>query len=166
MHAPREDSQPWYKQFWPWFLISIPAGTVVAAMITLSLAIDSNDGLVRDEYYKEGLAIHKDAAQVDSARGLGITAQLQLDPSGGQVLVQLNDAAIGTVEQLTLSVNHPTRPNRDQQVLLKRTTPGHYVGELAGLEDANWKLSVSPPSGPWRITGRLAVPQQHSAALE
>jgi len=166
MHAPREDTQPWYKQFWPWFLISLPACTIVAAMVTINLAIDTSDGLVKDDYYKEGLAIHKDAAQVQSARELGVTAQLQLDASRGRVVVQLNDAAIGSVEQLTLSVDHPTRPFRDQQVQLSRTDPGRYVGELVDLEDANWKLSLAPPAGPWRISGRLAVPQQHSTALE
>jgi FixH len=32
---------PWFKQFWPWFLISLPGTVVIASMITLSIAIDS-----------------------------------------------------------------------------------------------------------------------------
>jgi hypothetical protein len=32
---------PWYKQFWPWFLISLPAAVVVASMFTIKIAIDS-----------------------------------------------------------------------------------------------------------------------------
>jgi hypothetical protein len=31
----------WYKQFWPWFLISLPASVVVASMFTISIAIDN-----------------------------------------------------------------------------------------------------------------------------
>ncbi len=28
---------PWYKQFWPWFLIALPASVVVASLITVTL---------------------------------------------------------------------------------------------------------------------------------
>ena len=52
------DTLPWYRQFWPWVLISIPATTVVACMVMISLAVMSDDGLVSDNYYREGLAIN------------------------------------------------------------------------------------------------------------
>ncbi|WP_174564729.1 FixH family protein, partial [Solemya elarraichensis gill symbiont] len=51
----QETVKPWYRQFWPWFIISIPAGTVVAAFITIYIAVDGADPLVTDDYYKEGL---------------------------------------------------------------------------------------------------------------
>ena len=35
------DTKPWYKQFWPWFLMSLPASVVVASMITIGIAIDN-----------------------------------------------------------------------------------------------------------------------------
>ena len=40
---------PWYKQFWPWFIIALPASAVVASFITLWLAISHPDQLVVDE---------------------------------------------------------------------------------------------------------------------
>jgi len=46
--APGQDV-PWYKQFWPWFIIALPASAVVAGFITLWLAISSPDYLVVDE---------------------------------------------------------------------------------------------------------------------
>tara|TARA_R110002072_G_scaffold24747_4_gene83712 strand:- start:11289 stop:11489 length:201 start_codon:yes stop_codon:yes gene_type:complete len=33
------DTKPWYKQFWPWFLISLPSSVVIASIITISLAV-------------------------------------------------------------------------------------------------------------------------------
>jgi hypothetical protein len=154
MHAPREDSQPWYRQFWPWFLISIPAGTVVAAMFTINLAVVSSDGLVNDDYYKEGLAIHMDADRVKKAQQLGLSGQLAHERASGRVEVRLNEAA-GNVLQLTLF--HPTRANRDQQVALQHAGDGRYVGRLAMLEPANWRVSVQPPASDWRISGRLSI---------
>ena len=43
---------PWYKQFWPWFIIALPASVVVASFFTLWLALSNPDPLVieGDEY--------------------------------------------------------------------------------------------------------------------
>lgn len=40
---------PWYKQFWPWFIIALPASVVVASFFTLWLAISNPDPLVVDD---------------------------------------------------------------------------------------------------------------------
>jgi len=40
---------PWYKQFWPWFIIALPASVVIASFFTLWLAISNPDQLVVDE---------------------------------------------------------------------------------------------------------------------
>lgn len=43
---------PWYKQFWPWFIIALPASAVIASFISLWLAISNPDHLIvtEDEY--------------------------------------------------------------------------------------------------------------------
>jgi len=44
---------PWYKQFWPWFIIALPASAVIASFITLYLAVSRPDHMVvDDEEYK------------------------------------------------------------------------------------------------------------------
>jgi len=40
---------PWYKQFWPWFIIALPATAVIASFITLYLAISRPDYIVVDD---------------------------------------------------------------------------------------------------------------------
>ena len=42
------DTKPWYRQFWPWLLISIPLLTVIAGIITLMIALKHPDQLVVD----------------------------------------------------------------------------------------------------------------------
>jgi hypothetical protein len=32
------ENRPWYVQFWPWFLILLPAAAVVASIVTLIIA--------------------------------------------------------------------------------------------------------------------------------
>ena len=166
MRRPREDTLPWYRQFWPWFLISLPGAVVLASMLTIYLAVDSDDGLVKDDYYKQGLAIHVDAARVETARRLGIEARLTYREQSGAVVLELNDAAVGDLDRLVLTLFHPTRAHRDQSVELVREAPARYRGATEPLESANWRLSVGPPSGQWRISGRLGIPQRTTAELQ
>jgi hypothetical protein len=53
-HASRAPEQliPWYRQFWPWFIIALPAAAVIASFVSLWLAVTHPDPLVvtEDEY--------------------------------------------------------------------------------------------------------------------
>lgn len=39
----RVDDKPWYKQFWPWFIIALPLSSVIASFTVLWLAITKPD---------------------------------------------------------------------------------------------------------------------------
>ena len=49
MNLATGEGVPWYRQFWPWFIIALPASAVVASFFTLWLAISNPDQLVVDE---------------------------------------------------------------------------------------------------------------------
>ena len=52
---PREDSEPWYRQFWPWFIFSLPAAVVVAGITTVVIANRGADDLaLRDSHSGAG----------------------------------------------------------------------------------------------------------------
>ena len=59
MSITMNDVTPWYKQFWPWFLMALPATAVVGGIITIVIAMTNPDGLVQDDYYKAGLGINR-----------------------------------------------------------------------------------------------------------
>lgn len=46
--ANEEMSEPWYRNFWVWLLISIPGLTIVGCALTIFLAISNPDHLVED----------------------------------------------------------------------------------------------------------------------
>ncbi|MFT3930203.1 MAG: FixH family protein [Spongiibacteraceae bacterium] len=51
---------PWYKQFWPWFLIVLPSAVVIASIVTLNIAFKYADEPVTGDYEKHGLTVlHK-----------------------------------------------------------------------------------------------------------
>jgi hypothetical protein len=40
---------PWYRQFWPWFLIALPASAVIASLYSLYLAVTHPDPVIIDQ---------------------------------------------------------------------------------------------------------------------
>ncbi len=153
------DSKPWYRQFWPWLLISLPLTSVVAGVTTLFIAMDDPDGLVADDYYKAGLAINRTLERQGEARRMGIGARGQLDLTTGDVLLSV-DGLTTSPGPLTLRLAHATRSTHDQQIEL-RPVPGggnRFAGQLSDrLRQGAWTLFLEPAAGTWRVTGRTLV---------
>lgn len=166
MHAdrPREDTAPWYRQFWPWFIIALPASAVVAGLTTLYIATINRDTLVEDDYYKEGLAINEDLARARRATELGITAELTYDARTGEVVLATTGVPDET-RQLTLRFVHPTLAERDVTALVVRAADGRYRTQLAPLAAANWHVQLQPDAADWRLETRLALPGSGQASL-
>jgi hypothetical protein len=72
LKTPTGDIEPWYKQFWPWFIIALPASVVVASFFTLWLAVTNPDHLVVDEdEYRQIKGELKAQAPATESRGNG-----------------------------------------------------------------------------------------------
>jgi len=55
-----ETNKPWFKQLWPWLLISGPAVAVIGCVITIYLAVNLySDKSVRDGVVKRGLKVEQ-----------------------------------------------------------------------------------------------------------
>lgn len=148
----QSDTQPWYKEPWPWLLMAGPFVVVVAGFITAWLAIRSNDGLVADDYYKQGLAINQRLQRDQKAGELGIQAQVLR--SGAQMrvmMVGVGQAALP--EKLTLRLSHPTRAGMDQVVDLVAEGHGLFNGKLSTDISGRWHVVLEDSSGQWRLHG-------------
>jgi hypothetical protein len=151
------DTRPWYRQFWPWFLILLPAASVVGGITTLLISMRDPDGLVADDYYKAGLAINRVIAREEAARRLGVTARGRLDAGTGDLLLEVQGQSL-PADGLALRLAHATRSQHDQILALRRVSPGRYAAQLAEpLRPGAWTLVLEPGDGTWRVTGRVAV---------
>lgn len=139
-------TRPWYRQLWPWLLISGPAAVLAAGAATLWLAISSADGLVAEDYYKQGLAINKRLAREDEARRLGIAASVSLSPA--RIRVELQG---GMPEVLFVHLAHATRAGYDVRLRLTPVAPGAYEAALDPLPRGRWHVVIEDPRGTWRI---------------
>lgn len=70
-HPTPDEILPWYKQFWPWFIIALPASVVVASFVTLWLALSNPDPLVveDDEYQRLSGALKAQAPARETEQG-------------------------------------------------------------------------------------------------
>ena len=159
MKANGARAQPWYREPWPWILMAGPATVVVASLFTAWLAVRSDDGLVVDDYYKQGLAINKTLARSEAAARLGIKAEVTL--VDGRVRVLLGAARNGV---LTLQLVHPTRAGMDQKVKLNMVGPGVYEGRLQPLRAGRWHVVLE--QGDWRLAGDWTLPATDALTLD
>ena len=150
--------QPWYREPWPWILMAAPATAVVAGLITFWLAVRSEDGLVIDDYYKEGLAINETLGRAETAARLGLTAELRLERD--RVHVRLAGAGQGAP---TLRFAHPTRSGMDQRVKLTPVGPGTFEARIGQLEAGRWHVVLEQKD--WRLAGDWVLPGTGSLTL-
>lgn len=160
-----QDPRPWYRQFWPWFLISFPATAVVFGLLTLFFAIKTQDGLVEDDYYKSGLVVNKDLSRDRRASELGVSARLDMNLARHRVSVTLEGRETGKLPALQLSLVHPTRSHHDISAVLSRGPDGRFTGSIAELPPGRWHVQIEPPATAWRLTGRISVPAEHQVSL-
>lgn len=139
-------TRPWYRQLWPWLLISGPLGVLIAGAITLWLAFDGADGVVADDYYKQGLAINRRLAREDEARSQGIDATVAW--ADGRIRVRLTGAA---PQAVFVHLAHATRAGHDVRLRLTRGASGDYEAPLEPLPRGHWRIVIEDPRGAWRI---------------
>ena len=137
---------PWYRQRWPWLLMSGPAAVLVAGAITTWIAFASADGLVAEDYYKQGMAINRLLAREERARALGISATLEL--AGERIAVDLRGES---PDALFVHRAHATRAGHDQRLRLAPSAPGRYEAALPSLPPGRWRIVIEDPRATWRI---------------
>ncbi len=149
---------PWYRQGWPWFLIALPATAVVASIITLVIAVQTFDGMVVDDYYKEGRAIVQTIERSERAAKLGLAARLQVRSES--LIVELTAAEQESLPaQIVLTVAHPTRGGQDQ-VLVLSGRGGVFQGALAPLSTGRWLFQIEDAARNWRMNGAAYLPTE------
>ena len=161
-----EAPQPWYRHPWPWILMVGPFVVVVAGVITAYLAVRSNDGLVDDDYYKQGLAVNQMTARDQNAVKLGLQAEVMLNVEGEKVRVLLRgkpDAVLP--EMLKLRAVHPTRAGVDQVVILRSDGAGSYSGRFSVPLKGRWHIALEDEKSDWRLTGDWNIEKNASLRL-
>ncbi|MCF1427648.1 MAG: FixH family protein [Shewanella sp.] len=152
--------QPWYKQFWPWFLITLPLCAVIASLATMKIAVDNKDALVAEEYYKEGKAINMELRENKYAKQLGM--QFSLDITDNMLsFTQHGGPAYHAA--LNVQLYHPTLAEKDIKLMATADASGVYRVALDKPISGNWDVRLESYDRQWRLHKRLDLksPSQH-----
>lgn len=160
----KTDFVPWYKQGWPWFLIAIPATSVVVGFAFLTVSIKTWDGLVVDDYYKEGRAIVQTIGRSEHAKELGLSAQMKIRPDSLRIdLSALKPENLP--ESIRLLISHPTRGGSDQELLLSGPG-GVFEGAISPLSKGRWLFLIEDESRSWRMNGAAYLPTETDIRID
>jgi hypothetical protein len=163
-------SKPWYKNLWPWLLMLGPVLVIVAGAATIWLAVASDDGLVADDYYRQGLAINQEIARAERAQALGIAATIDIGRDGSMRVVVQSEGGDAEAHppSVRVVIAHPTRAGSDVRATLVGTPGGFYAGRLASppagrarviVESETWRLPALEIDGPVQSARLEAAPR-------
>lgn len=155
--------RPWYKQFWVWFVIAIPALAVIFSLQFVYIAVTHRDPVVRDDWYEDGKTINQSFARDDAALNLGLAADVRFDTETGEVLLKLTSAKTVSAASLDLHFVHATQKERDQSLVLHRLTGNEYRGQL--VRPLNGAFQIELSTADWRLTGSRRLPDGEGFSL-
>ncbi len=156
-----QDKRPWYMHRWPWILMAGPAVVVVAGIVTAWIAMTTSDGLVADDYYKQGLAVNQMLARNDAAAAMQLEARLRL--ADGRIELRLTSRARAPLPpRVRVMLAHPTRSGLDQRLTLAGEG-GIYAGSPAALGAGRWQVVIEDEAGTWRMGGSVQLPDKPEA---
>jgi hypothetical protein len=137
----------WYREPWPWLLMAGPIAVVIASLATAWLAIVSDDGVVAQDYYKQGLLVNQRVKRAAPAPARPLGATIDVVP-GGEVRVRIEGLAEAP-RNLRLKFARPHTATREQIVSLEPGAGGDYVGVLAEQASGRWVVTLE--SEAWRL---------------
>lgn len=170
MSSPLLDSgekiTPWYKQFWPWFLLGLLFSSIIVSSTFAVLSIRTADGMVvQEDYYEHGKAINMVFAKQERARELNLSAELRLDPLTSDIVIDL--AGDTHPDTLYLDFIFPTEDDRDQSFVLEHVRDGRYITQGPDNMRYRWYIQLQPErqEADWRLVGEATFPDENSVAL-
>jgi uncharacterized protein len=147
----------WFKEAYVWLLISFPLAAVIAGVITITLAIQSDDGLVVDDYYKQGLAINRKLERDRKASDYQLSANLQYARDNEKVRLILNgNSAFTYPDELRLSFLNASRAGEDKEIVLMRNNDNTFTASNPELNRGNWHVLIEDDE--WRLLIVLNIP--------
>ncbi len=159
-----KQSVRWYRVPFVWLLVAFPLTAVVAGFVTLGLAIQSDDGVVEDDYYRKGKEINRVLARDVAAARLGLESTLEFNAAQREFALRLRAKPDTKLPQaVEIRFLHATRAGLDKSLIVPRNGDGSYRAPLPELAPGHWNVQLAAHD--WRLTGSLYVPGEAKLVL-
>ncbi|MBD0785680.1 FixH family protein [Vibrio sp. Y2-5] len=155
--------KPWYKQFWPWFLIILPLTVVVWTIVTVIVFSNNSVSLVTEDYYKKGKGINVDLSKIHIAKDLGLNATVS--SQGNEIIIQFNKGKLDHYPAIQAMFAHRTLADRDFSQLITADAKGNYKITRDEEMQGPWFIELTPHNGEWLVQGRVTFPSASPTQL-
>ena len=141
-----------------WLVVGIPLATVLASILTVTLAFQGAEPELPVHFAREGAPLALDQQRAQRAQQLGVRIDLNLAASGHIVArIATSHSGIREPNSLTLRMTHATRAELDREVRLTRGEDGAFHARDAAVPAGAWLLQVDS-SDAWRVRSRASLP--------
>jgi len=160
-----DNSKPWHKHPLVWMMIAIPSSAVFMGVIMIWLAVDTDDGLVADDYYKQGLEINRVIVRDKKAAELGLSAVIEFDNQDKVINLRFDKGEMAMYPvTLQLRFQHATRANSDVTVIMNHGIDNQYIGNIKEtLSEGVWYFQLVDED--WKISARSRVQARNTIQL-
>lgn len=155
---------PWYRQPWLWFLLIFPGAAIVWCTIAITIALNSQNSMVTDDYSKEGRGINMELARDEAAKDLGVSAEMAFKEREINLTVGTSDGQ-ADYPYMILNLYHPTLAGRDQTIQFRAIGNGEYVANLNQPIEGRWYFDLRGPDNDWRLKGESSLPSDQPLSL-
>lgn len=159
------DDSPWYQQFWLWFVLTPLFVVIAASFHLLYLAISTNDGVVVDNYYRDGKGYVLRGEEDAFARAANLAAKL--DWGEQRVRVNLAGQLTPLPERLELMIIFPTAKDYDLYLPMAHRGLGEYEAVAPAPLTGRRLLQLHPLDADidWRLHAEVNFPLQATVDL-
>ncbi|MFT7674588.1 MAG: hypothetical protein ACI845_003005 [Gammaproteobacteria bacterium] len=145
-------------------LIAIPSSAVIMGIVLITLAIQSETGLVVDDYYKQGKEINRVLKRDIKAAQLKLVAEIEFNHQTGIVKISLDSPLYQySGETILLKSLNATRAGFDQTIELAPVGNHRFVNHMTPLQEGRWYIQLETDD--WRLTGNIRAPATHQITL-
>jgi uncharacterized protein len=157
-----ELKKPWHSYPLVWMMISIPFSAVIMGVVMIWLAVDTDDGLVADDYYKQGMAINDVIILDTKASELKLNATIEFNRVDKVIKLKFDKGLLERYpDSLQLKFQHATRANSDIAVTLAHGLDDQYIGYLErAISEGVWYFEVNNKTmgaEDWKLNARSYV---------
>ncbi|UTV29124.1 FixH family protein [Photobacterium atrarenae] len=155
--------KPWYKHFWPWFVFSIPAISIIYSLTAVYIFSQNQVDLVAEDYYKKGKAINLDLSRLRVADALKLKASVQVAET--DVVVNFTKGELKSYPNLRVTFTHRTLANKDFTQMVSADMKGTYRFNAPEALQGPWFVELEPFDGDWMLQGRVTLPSSDPISL-
>lgn len=150
------DETRWHSEPYVWLIIALPATAVIGGIITIWLAVQSDDGLVVDDYYKKGLEINRTLQRDNVANNFDMDARVDIHQASGILTLDLvANEKFNYPSQLEIKLMHATKKIYDLDLVSNRVSENKYQVAAPQLARGTWYVQIERDD--WRLVKSIRI---------